>query len=167
MSDLEKFLQQAAERMKERMREQQAGQNPPQRPVTVRQAERAAPRVEEPEILEAELIEPSPPRKSKGIERKRLSKIDQRKPPVSQNVDLADERMTQHLQEVFDHSLGQLGQKPAPTGNSNASAASDLTNKSSEVDRREQVTSPLIEVLRQPENLKAAFIVGEIFRRKF
>lgn len=182
MSDLEKFLQQAAERMKERMREQQGGkkqagkkqggkqqggQQPLQRPVSVRQSERAAPRAEEPEILEAEIVEPSLP-KSRQQRSEQIGNIRQRKPPVTENVELADERMAERMHQVFDHNLGQLSQnKMTAVNNASPAASLGLTNQSSEVDRREQATSPLIEVLRQPENLKAAFIVGEIFKRKF
>lgn len=168
MSDLEKFLQQAAERMKERMREQQAGRPTPQRAAPVRQRERSAPRVEEPEILDAELIDPEPVRKPVRQRSEQLSSIGQRKAPVTDSVDQADERMSEHMHQVFDHSLGQLSQKKMAAVNDVSPVASiDLTNQSSVVDRREQINSPLIAVLQQPENLRAAFIVGEIFKRKF
>lgn len=168
MSDLEKFLQQAAERMKERTRQQQPGPRPSDTSKQpIRQKERAAPQVDEPEILDAELVDAAPAPKAKSLPRKLQSNIEKRKSPVSTNVDMADERMAQHLEQVFQHSVGQLGQQPINPGSRSTLGTGDLTNRSSEVDRREHMSSPLIEVLRQPENLKAAFIVGEIFRPKF
>ena len=130
MSDLEKFLQQAAERMKERMREQQAGKPAPPRPAPVRQRERAAPRVEEPEILDAELVEARPVRQPVRQQSERFSAISQRKPPVTDNVDQADERMLEHMHQVFDHSLGQLSQKKMSAANDASPVSNmDLTNQ--------------------------------------
>ncbi len=168
MSDLEKFLQQAAERMKERMREQQqAAPRPAQRPKPVRQAERAAPRYEEPEVMDAELVDSPPPRPAR-MRSEGLSQIDKRKSQVSDGVDQADERMSEHVHQVFDHSLGQLNLKPMTAINDVTPAgSSDQTNRSTEVDRRAHMSSPLTEVLRQSDSLRAAFIVGEIFKRKF
>jgi hypothetical protein len=184
MSELEKFLQQAAQRMKERLEEQQAAQRRTQRrpAAPVRQVERAAPQYDDDEILEAELSDqpvpvapprPAPPKKrlsqlEERSERQRGLQSEQKSSGASAGKQRAEERMAERLHQVFDHAIGQLGQRPkssisAPT----IFGSPGQTGLSSEVDRRERATSPLIQMLKEPDSLRAAFIVGEIFKRKF
>jgi hypothetical protein len=164
VSDLEKFLRQAAERLKERLEEQQAGQQrQPRRQKPIRQVERAAPQIEE-EILEAEISQPAQPPRVREKPPQKTQRIQRNKKDVAS----ADQRMTERVNQVFDHAVGQLSQRPKsslpqPTGFGSAGQ----TGLSSEVDRREVLTSPLIQMLRHSDSLKAAFIVGEIFKRKF
>lgn len=184
MSELEKFLQQAAERMKERLQEQQTGQQRPERrQAPVRQVERAAPRYEEDEledqdILEAELSDPpqsrrEPPKKrlsqwEERSERQRKGKANQEVKESALGQHSANERMSQRLHNVFDNAIGQLGQRPkSKIADPTIFGSPGQTGLSSEVDRRARFTSPLIQTLRQPDSLRAAFIVGEIFKRKF
>lgn len=174
MSDLERFLQQAAERMKQRMEGQaQASQAPqqtrpkakgkPPKQVPVRQAERAnAPHVEVEELLEAEIVD-QPQVQSSG---EKFGNVANRKPPVTSAVDRADERMAERLQQKFDHSVGQIQQK-STSRPSFSEPRAEQTNQAQEVQRRQESVSPLISMLRNPDSLKAAFIVSEIFRRKF
>lgn len=175
MSDLERFLQQAAERMKQRMEGQaQASQAPqqtrpkakvkPPKQVPVRQAERAnAPHVEAEELLEAEIVDQPQVQSSSG---EKFGNVANRKPPVTSAVDRADERMAERLQQKFDHSVGQIQQKSSSRPSFSESRA-EQTNQAQEVQRRQESVSPLISMLRNPDSLKAAFIVSEIFRRKF
>lgn len=174
MSDLERFLQQAAERMKQRMEGQgQAPQSAQQalpkaqgkqpKQVPVRQAERAdSTYAEVEELVEAEIVE-QPSVQSSG---KKFGNVSKRKPPVTSGVDQADERMAQRLQQKFDHSVGQIQQKAASRP-AFSEARAEQTNQAQEVQRRQDSVSPLISMLRDPDSLKAAFIVSEIFRRKF
>ncbi|MBX3421642.1 MAG: hypothetical protein KF752_08810 [Pirellulaceae bacterium] len=176
MSDLEKFLQQAAERLKQRVQEQQARQAPVARQVPVRQAERvrAQPNADADELLEAEVVQ-QPVRKQGGPKqggpKQGSSKQGgKRKPPVSAGVDQADERMAQHTQQLFGHQVGNIEKQSSP-GNAGAAASkghpSGTANQESQVQRRDVEHNPLVDMLRQPETLKAAFIASEIFKRKF
>lgn len=162
--DLEKFLQQAAERLAQKVNQ---AQNPPRRPSSpppttppprVRSAERAPPRFE-PEIVEAEIIDSLANRRELGPDP--LSNIDTRA-PLAREISLADEKMSDHLHEVFDHEVMHL--KKASAGFSQSKSETD---KSINLERREHSVSPLVDMLRQPATLRAAFIAGEIFKRKF
>lgn len=71
------------------------------------------------EIIDAVLIdesEPEEPIVAEAVGPRSTSRLVDRAAPLSESVDQADERMDEHLQEVFDHRLGQLGrdsQEPA------------------------------------------------------
>jgi hypothetical protein len=184
MSELEKFLQQAAERMKERLQEQQAAQQRTQRRPAqpVRQVERAAPSYDDEEILDAELGEASvssfPQRRTSAPQRMASMEPSAEPPRATQPQtgaatsgsfrQRAEERMNERLHQTFDHAIGQLNQRSTSAVTSPTNFGSPgQTGLSSEVDRRVKETSPLVQVLRERDSLKAAFIVGEIFKRKF
>ncbi len=159
--DLERFLQQAAERLSEKVNQ---GQQPrrPQRPQPpVRQAERARldPDIVDAEIVEAEMVQPAS-RRQLGPDP--LSDIDTRA-PLAQQIGLADEKMAGHLQEAFEQEAPRLKQ----ASNMLADGDGYESNDKSQVERRERSVSPLVDMLRQPQTLRAAFIASEIFRRKF
>lgn len=167
MNDLEKFLQQAAERLAKKLSEGQQPR-PVRPPVTqhqpapsVRAAERLPPR-QDPEIIEAELIETKRATVRREAGPNRLSTIDTL-PELAQDVSQADDRMKSHVKEVFDHEVSRL--KP-----SKATAQSNRTkvdiNQATDLQRRNLDESPLVKMLRQPETLRAAFLISEIFKRK-
>lgn len=183
MSDLEKFLQQAAQRMKERQqgggqpaqqRPPQQAQRPPQaqqpqrtqqnRPPQSRQPLRPQDRVLEAEIVEAQIVESNP--RERGPDR--LSNIDTRPRPGTDNVNMADERMASHVQQVFEHGVGQLSQKPAIQVNDPSAAPSDdRSNRKTEVQSQAKNVHWLTQMMRQPETVRALFIASEVFKRKF
>lgn len=170
MSDLEKFLQQAAQRMKER----QAGGTPPRpqpppaqpaRPQQPRKNPRPQNQPPMAEIVDAEVVTSN--RRELGPDR--LSTIDTRPTPGTNDVNQADERMASHVQQVFDHGVGQLSQQavikvPEPTA---SSQANDQSNRKTEVQTQQMELHWLSETFRNPNTLRAAFIASEIFRRKF
>lgn len=182
-NDLEKFLQQAAERLAQKANaargasgSARAGQPPGQsqpsgaplpssnlrrrEPPSSLRRERVAPTAE---IIEAQIIEDDEKRRRALREAGSdpLSTIDTR-PSLAQTISQADERMGEHVHQVFDHQLTQLR---APS-TSLAASSSSHSDHPSEVTSRTKAVSPLIETLRNPESLRAAFIVGEIFKRK-
>ena len=112
----------------------------------------------EDEIVEAEVIEAS--RREDGPNP--LSSIDTR-PGLAQAISQTDERMAGHMHDVFDHDVSKLHKPSAAL----KSSVKGETEKSIDLHRREQQVSPFIQMLRQPDSLKAAFIASEIFKRKF
>lgn len=194
MSDLEKFLQQAAERLAQKLNDVQqprqaqppkqagaAGQRPPrnqpasnrppaksppaaERPQpqrlgqrSVRTAERVPPQAE---IIEAEILPSGAPRESGPNP---LSSLDTR-PALAQQISQADERMSGHVRNVFDHQVSQLR---APSGALGQGAVHGNIQAGLDLQRRQMDVSPLVKMLRQPQTLRAAFIASEIFKRKF
>lgn len=165
--DLERFLQEAAARLAEKVNQGQAkpqraqrpdGQRPRAQPP-IRQVERNR-RVLEADsvddaIVEAQLVDARTRRDSKP-----LARIDNRS-SLSGGIDQADERMADHVHDALDHELGRLGQKPLER-NRNPT----LDEGRTDVMQRNYSISPLIDVLRKPDSLRAAFIVGEIFKRR-
>ena len=174
VSDIEKFLQQAAERLAQKANQ---GSNqgtrrpapkrpPPQSPRpshSVGQAERSR-RPIHPEVVDAQVVEAEVVQPSRSVDRRRgpdpLSSIDTR-PELAQVIDHADEKMADRVHQDLDHEMMHL---------SKASSAldSDQTGKEGHgLTRHQYAVSPLVDMLRNPETLRAAFIAGEIFRRKF
>lgn len=183
MSDLEKFLQQAAQRMKER---QQAGGSPPpqqqprqqpvqqqrppqQRPPQQRQSQQRPPvRPQPAQVFDAEIVEAEVVDQPRELGPDRLSSIDTRPKPGTANVNMADERMASHVQQVFEHGVGQLSQKPVIQVNEPSAAPSDdQTRRKTEVHSQKQNVHWMTEMLRQPETVRALFIASEVFKRKF
>ncbi len=166
-SDLEKFLQQAAERLAQKVNE---AQRPPpktprpaqsqRQPKSIRSAERRPLAIDD-EIVDAQVIDshPDSPRQA-GPDP--VSDIDTR-PGLAQVISQTDERAAGRINEVFDHDVSKLRKASAILTSPNQGE----TEKSIDLHRREQQVSPLIQMLQQPETLKAAFIAGEIFKRKF
>ncbi|MFO0942994.1 MAG: hypothetical protein U0930_19830 [Pirellulales bacterium] len=179
MSDLEKFLQQAAQRMKERQqgggqpaqRPPQQAQRPPQaqqpqqnRPQQPRQPLRPQGQVMQAEIVEAQLVDSNP--RERGPDR--LSNIDTRPRPGTDDVNMADERMASHVQQVFEHGVGQLSQKAAiQISDPSAAPSDDRSNRKTEVQTQARSVHWLAEMMQQPETVRALFIASEVFKRKF
>lgn len=164
-NDLEKFLQQAAERLKDKIQQQQAAQRPPATPPP--RQRQSIESVANEEVVQASLATP----RERGDDP--LSSIDtrpsiatERPPHLAQGISQADERMSGHLHQVFDHSVSRL-QNASAALQSNAGRSADQTDQAIEVNRRDRMSSPFLRMLRKPSTLRAAFIAGEIFRRKF
>ena len=163
-NDLEKFLQQAAERLKDKIQQQQAAQRPQHTPPP-RQRPPVVPSHDE--VIQATVVNP------RELGDNPLSSIDtrppvgsERRPQLAPKIANRDELMTGHLHQVFDHPVSRLQNAStalAPTGG----ATADQTDRAIEVNRRDRMSSPLLRMLRKPDTLRAAFIASEIFRRKF
>jgi hypothetical protein len=159
-NDLEKFLQQAAERLRDKM-QQQSNQRPPQVPNRP-SAPPPPPRQREP-LVEARVAQ----ERERGPDP--LSSIDTRpsvanemRPHLAQEVSQADERMAGHLQQVFDHKISNLRQASNAL-QSNVEKKSEDSAKVLGIGNAKQ----FIAMLRQPKTLQAAFLASEIFRRRF
>lgn len=170
-SDLEKFLQQAAERLAQKAkasgrpasappRPSAAAPSSPRRPEPPRKRELFAPTAE---VIEAEVIdiEERHSRLLREAGSDPLSTIDTR-PSLAQSISQADERMGSHVHQVFDHEITQLKAASSTLSGSQPNQSDQPT----EVSFRATTRNPLIEMLRNPETLRAAFIAGEIFNRR-
>lgn len=163
-TDLEKFLQQAAERLAQKTagRPQTGGTRPSPAPTSSPRSRAASPPgrpAPKAEVIAAEIIDDASLR-SRTLRQAGpdpLSTIDTR-PALAQSIGMADERMGDHVHQVFDHELTNLRSASASLGASQSNVATEVVS-------RLRDKSPLVETLRNPETLRAAFIVGEIFRR--
>lgn len=156
--DLERFLQQAAERLKQKLEQANQPAPPPvNKPPTVRQAERVRP------VIVAELADEEERRKraDRALGPNPLSNIDTR-PALAQQISQTDEKMAERLHEKFDHNVSQIKA---------ASSAFDSVDRpitqSSGLRVRSKQASPMVKMLRNPDTLRSAFIASEIFSRKF
>ncbi len=167
-SDLEKFLQQAAERLRDKIQQTQPPQRPQQAPPPIRTAQRLSPsQANEPRVIEATVVTP------RQLGDDPLSSIDTRpsvahemRNHLAENISQTDERVSGRVHQVFDHTVSSL---PSASNALQAtpSKSADQTNAAVEVNRRGRMSSPFLRMLRKPDTLRAAFIAGEIFRRKF
>ena len=167
-NDLEKFLQQAAERLRDKIQQSQPQQRSPQTPPPIRPSQRVSQsRPAEPQVIEATIALP----RQMGDDP--LSSIDTRpsvghemRNHLAEEITHSDERLAGRVHQVFDHSISTL-----PTASNAlqpmAGKSTDQTNTAVEVNRRGRMSSPFLRMLRKPDTLRAAFIAGEIFRRKF
>ncbi len=181
-NDLEKFLQQAAERLAQKAggakqkKQPRSNSNKPsaggsssnrgaaqnKRGSSTGRSQPQSSQFDEP-ILDAEVIDTS--RSRLGSLRESgpdpLSSIDTR-PPLAQTISKSDERMLEHVQGVFDHNVGQL--KPPSSSLASQQASSTVGPPASQnVNANPKAT--LIDMLRRPDSLRSAFIMSEIFKR--
>ena len=164
-NDLEKFLQQAAERLKDKIQQQQSATRPP--PTPPPRQRRPLESAGSQEVVQATVVNP----RERGDDP--LSSIDtrpsiasERLPHLAQDISQADERMSGHLHQVFDHTVSRL-QTASTALQTNVGRDADQTDQAIEVNRRDRMSSPFLRMLRKPSTLRAAFVASEIFRRKF
>ncbi|MEY4566403.1 MAG: hypothetical protein RLY14_1373 [Planctomycetota bacterium] len=180
--NLEDFLRQAAQRRQQRNSSGGQPGRPIQRPGSA-QSSSWSPDFVEAEIIEAEILEPNANEGLSSRRRGAANHSSQGAMPTSlppprlssiSEVDQADERMAKHVKEWSDHSVSHLSNsqitasKETPTAATAADTPNEVTiDQSTNVQHREQHKSPLVAILRNKESLKSAFIVSEIFTRKF
>ncbi len=163
--DLERFLQQAAERLAEKVRQGQ-GEAPrpnPQRqpPKNVRMAERAPVERLEPEVVDAAVLEAPAERGTNPLSQLDTRHLETReRPSLAQEISLADEKMASHVQHVTGGDVMHIrAASAALQGFRDEQGRTRVKN-------RERQVSPLVEMLRKPESLRAAFIASQIFERR-
>lgn len=174
MSDnLEDFLRQAAQRRQQRA----AGQKPatqPQQQSPVRRVERSR------QVVEAEIVDSEDAGES--VSRRVTAPSPVTQPHVvptltpsvspSKEIDSADERMAKHVQEWLVHPVSNLANETVSAGSAISDGAVPVSDaggikSSSTTQVRTEFKHPLVAMLRRPDTLRAAFIVGEIFKTKF
>jgi hypothetical protein len=153
---------------------EQAGQRPAAAPQQRAQPVRVERQPEQlvqplrPDIVEAELVEPlapsSPPSKPLSQRRsrpqpelpRRTARAEQQK---ADRVDLADEKMAAHMQQVFGHELGALADT------SDAIHEKAESKKDSEGVDIPTTSHAVRDILAQPASVRQAVILSEILRR--
>lgn len=126
---------------------------------------------QQPEVVEAELIEPErvepPPVKLRRAARQQKSPPRHGRPPraipveraTAEPVDLADEKMAEHMQQVFDHEVGALADT------SDAIHEKDAIKKGSPTVEIPTTAQAIRDMLAEPQSVRKAVILSEILRR--
>lgn len=174
MSDnLEDFLRQAAQRRQQRSSGQTSASQS-QQPPPVRRVERSR------QVVEAEVIESEDSGESVSRRVSAPSPVSQQHavPTLtstvspSREIDSADERMARHVQDWLVHPVSNLSNETVTASNAiTAEIIQDVKvagiKSSTNTQIRNEFKHPLVDMLRKPETLRAAFLVGEIFKTKF
>lgn len=89
------------------------------------------------------------------------------------SVDQADEQMEAHLHQVFDHRLGSIGTaRPIPIRDGTdepigqRTARTDASEDPAEAPRSNPLAAEIAGMLRNPQQIRQAVILGEILRRR-
>ena len=164
-SEIEAFLRKAAANKKGGVKQNApAASPPPMHPgQTPRKQQRQETRRKGP--LRPEPQEQQPFRKSESVGQHvqrhiRSGGIGEREPHLAENLENADERIEEHLHEVFDHKLGNLTSTTetisqgtdARVWEDNQQETSDMANR-------------LFDMLSSPQQVGAAIVLSEIIRR--
>jgi hypothetical protein len=148
-NEIDQFVQQASQR-----RGEGSPQQAPRRPMPSQQRAPAQPRVTSQPLVEAvpvELLEPMA-EESGSVGSRRLGSLGSRR--LESEVDQADENMEEHVHEVFDHKLGQLGRTPDVTKRQSDPATVPPT-----------AAAGLAAMLTDPANVRQAIVLSEILQR--
>lgn len=101
---------------------------------------------------------------------KKFESSFQLRPYLAPQVENRDDQMQEHLHQMFDHNVGQLtGNRKTPqtpvtrSPKPNEIADTELVNVVTENSLAQQV----LQAFRNPQSAKLAFVMSEIFQRKF
>jgi len=98
-----------------------------------------------------------PPRGTEVVEHVRkylnTAEFQRRADHLADEVSQADEKMDEHLHDVFDHRLGQFAQSSADTSPGVAAESSSTA------------VSALVALLASPQGLRQAIVINEILQR--
>lgn len=167
MSELEKFLRQAAQRRAQKSR---PSSRPPSPPPVLDEVE-----VELEEETETRRLMESP-----AITPHSISQVSPHIRPehLAVDIDQADERMQAHVQQALVHEVGHLSPKGRPPkgkkkgqgkDESKETPAESMSNQETSVSRGPSniAANQVSAYLSNPQSLRALFIASEIFKRKF
>lgn len=160
--DLEEFLRKAAERraQKQAQRRQPVQSPPPtpsqplaQQPPSPPQASSQRPAPAPVRTVQQPSVANRPSEmQAKRVGSNRVGQLSS----ASDNVDQADERMSQHLHQAFDHSLGDISAPSTATTADDRSGASAAT---------ENLAAEVLALLRDPQQVRKAIVLREILDR--
>ena len=92
-------------------------------------------------------------------------RIAERDAHLAETIELADERVEQHLESVFNHDVGQIVHKDDLA--SEIAEGTDVAAFEEDTDQQVGLSTPaaIREMLQSPEDIRKVFIVSEILRR--
>lgn len=90
--------------------------------------------------------------------------ISTRDAQLGDTVELADERIEQHLEEVFDHQVGDIAHFDHSENTNKISEGTDAISWE-EKEEEASMASEIIELLKSPDSVRQMFIAKEIFER--
>ena len=145
--DIEEFLRRAAQR-----RKQKANQSaePPRRPKPEYSNARTERQVE---VIEADVVE------AKVIEEPSIGSLSSRHlrdSHLAEKVSLADDKMDEHIHQVFDHQVGGLA---------SSSQSDRMPDETADDKVPENYVDALVGMLSSSTGLQQAILVREIFDR--
>lgn len=162
LDDLEEFLRRAAEH-----RTQQTGRKPPvPQPPAHARPQPMMPREPVVEILddlvEAEIIEATPltdigshvSQHQFGVE------VSHHADGLAEGIEQADERLSAHLHDTFDHRVGSMDDSTTFVGAGGENASDPATDTTANSRAAE-----IAEMLRNPQSVRNAVILSEILTR--
>ncbi len=162
-SDLEKFLQQAAERLADKVGQAGAGRRPPAKkpPPRVAHPRTTAPanRPAQAEILDAGIVDASAgPDPLSKLDTRHIQTSTSQRPALATYISTADERMTSHVQHAVGHDVVEL-RDASKAVDAHISSEYHDTKKAARVNK-------IVSLLRQPDTLRAVVLANEIFNRR-
>lgn len=161
--EIAKFLARVAQRRAAQAKQQGPPPPvPPPPPARPRQAPSTPPprRVPAPPVVTAEVIPAARAQPGNRVERaveedlRGSQQIAQHASQLGKQVDAAQQKLQEHLQQVFDHELGQLGKTASST------AATPQEKPQPDVTLEELRT-----MLQSPGSIRDAIVLAEILRR--
>ncbi len=90
--------------------------------------------------------------------------ISQRDAHLAETVEMADERIEHHLEEVFDHQVGHIAHQDHTESTSEVAEGTDSQAWQKDGDVP-STADELIELFKSPDSVKKMFIATEIFKR--
>ena len=165
--DIEEFLKRAAERRKQQ--QQKRGSPPPKKPKRVIESA-------EIEIVEPiQVVEPARTRKfsnrkpvqpQRGLREQSVAEhvrqhidtrdVSEHAEHLGEDIQLADDRISERIHRKFDHDVGQLDEKP--------SVQDDVVPIVEQV-QASQLAKDLVGMLSNPQSARQAILISEILSR--
>lgn len=91
--------------------------------------------------------------------------ISQRDAHLGDAVEMADERIEHHLEEVFDHQVGHIAHQDNTENTSTVAEGTDTGVWEGEEVEVADTAGEIIELLKSPQSVRHMFIATEIFKR--
>lgn len=151
--DLEKFLQRAAQRRRQRA-------EPSIVIIDEQNADVVHPEIVEPEIVEPEMVRRPLGSQSVGDhvhEHLDHSGFEQRAERLGDRVESADDKMSQHIHDVFDHQVGRL----------HSQFVDDPNSISDDPPPTDVQPNWIVDMLRNPATLRQVIVLNEIMTPAF
>lgn len=145
--DIEDFLRKAAQRRAQAQQAANQARGGPQQPIQ-RQRPPAPPNRDPDIVINAEVIDPQ------VVEQPLGNQLSEGRTSLESRLEHTDEMVDAHIHEKFDHKLGSLTQQKKPTPGAHTS--------DSNINR---TASKLIQLIREPESLRAAILLKEVLER--